>query len=91
MPTIHKYPLEFLENTVQMPEGAQILSAGMDPRGQLCCWAKVDPERPKQPRKILALFTGMSFTEEIGVTPVFIGTVVADQLVIHVLDATPCR
>lgn len=45
MKTIYKYPLEITdEQTVQIPEGADLLAINADPNGILCAWALVETE-----------------------------------------------
>jgi len=62
---IWKYPLQLTDTqTVEMPEGAQILTAQR--QGQtLCLWALVDcePELPKQNREIEIIGTGNPIIE----------------------------
>ena len=58
MKTTWKFRLELAdEQTLMMPEGAEILSAQM--QGEtLCMWALVEPDAPKQRRVIEIIGTG---------------------------------
>ena len=65
MTTIHKYPLAYTgENEVQMPTGAEIIHAGPDPKGALCIWAKVDADKPLEPRGIFVAGTGLGIPDD---------------------------
>lgn len=42
--TVYKYPLMITDRqSIAMPTGAEILSVGIDPQGNLCLWVLVDP------------------------------------------------
>lgn len=59
MITVWKYPIEITdEQEIEMPSGAIILHAGLDPTGQPCVWAQLDPNRPLERRKIYVAGTG---------------------------------
>ncbi len=87
---IWKYSLKLDgENIVSIPQGAQILSAGIDPQGHLCVWAIVHPERSKEARSIYIRGTGNPFSGEEGR---FIGTVRDGLYMWHVFqDQKPDR
>jgi hypothetical protein len=57
---IYKYQLnrEPFEQIVQMQRGADILSFGLDPQGDLCIWAVVDADAVKVTRRIFIGLTG---------------------------------
>lgn len=58
MNTIWKFPLAITDiQNVMLPEGAVILSA-QSQRDNLCLWALVSPDAPKQRREIEILGTG---------------------------------
>jgi len=58
MNTIWKFPLAVTdEQSVIMPEGAEILCAEVQ-HEQLCLWALVNPDAPKQRRIIEVFGTG---------------------------------
>ncbi len=57
--TIYKYPLNITdEQTINLPEGAKILHAGLDPQGVPCLWAAVYPANPSIPTVIYIIGTG---------------------------------
>lgn len=82
MQAIYKYPIEIADTQyVEMPLGAQILSAQMQ-GGQLCLWAKVEPDEKKMlKRKILVFGTGHPMPMAHGA---FVDTVQMGSLVWHV-------
>ena len=60
--TIWKFPLEVTdEQTVQVPEGAQLLSVQTQ-YGKPCLWALVDPQAEKKPCVIQTYGTGHPVT-----------------------------
>lgn len=59
MKTIYKYPIKITyHQTIDMPDGAKIIHTGVDPIGQACLWAEVQPANPAIPRSILVVGTG---------------------------------
>jgi hypothetical protein len=57
--TIWKFPLDLTDfQTVDMPRGATALSAGLDPVGQLCVWALVEPDLGMLPVMVRIIGTG---------------------------------
>ena len=56
----------------EMPVGANIISAGIDPGGQPCLWAEVDPQADVEPRRFYKAGTGNSVPANAGR---FIGSV----------------
>jgi hypothetical protein len=65
MTTIHKYELKnTAENEVLMPAGAEIIHAGPDHKGALCIWAKVDADKPMEPRGIFVAGTGLGIPDD---------------------------
>lgn len=74
------------EQDVEMPAGAQLLHAGLDPTGTVCVWARVDPAKPRQARRIRIARTG----NPLGDVGAHVGSFVDGRLVLHVFDgATP--
>jgi hypothetical protein len=58
MITIYKYPVSLVdEQDIMMPLGAEILTIQTQ-NGEICLWAKVDPELPKVPHRVLCRGTG---------------------------------
>ncbi len=81
--TIWKYKLELVaEQKIQVREGANALSVGLDPNGDLCVWVELKPGNPPATIKIQIVGTG----DESNKTsfPNFIGTVVQGRYVWHV-------
>lgn len=82
--TIWKYPLERVDiQRITLPAPARILSAGLDPSGQLCVWAMVDSS-PNQMlcREIRIFGTGHSIDDSL--LPDFVGTVLDGPFMWHV-------
>jgi hypothetical protein len=85
MATIWKYTLEPGRTKLQMPQGAQVLTAQMQ-HGDLCVWAKVDPSRPLELRLFDVYGTGHTMPAD--PRHCYVGTVQADggALVWHVFE-----
>lgn len=79
---IWKFPLALTDNqTIRLPVGAVILSAGLDPGDDLCLWVKVDAAEPAQhdvPIRIVGTGNPMP---EVGY---FVGTVRQGRFMWHV-------
>ena len=88
---IYKYTLEDQTSTVQMPEGAKVLSAHTQ-RESICIWALVDPSKPMTLRTFKVIGTGWDIEEAEFGQPLthleFIGTVLLSggSLVFHVFE-----
>jgi len=82
-PRIWKFPLP-LEDLVEvsMPKDSRILSLACQD-GQICMWAKCDPDAPKVTRKFVIAGTGHPLPFGLGE---FIGTVLMGPLVWHVFE-----
>lgn len=80
---IWKY--EVKDHLVTMQKGAVILSAGIDPKGELCLWALVDPEAPKVERRIAIRETGGVVGDAVDGHR-FIGTVKNGSYMWHLFD-----
>jgi len=67
MKTIYKYPIAITEEQeITMPQGAEVIHAGVDPQGNPCVWAMVDTRNEPEPMSILVYGTGapMAYTPE---------------------------
>lgn len=81
MNTIYKYPIEIVSiQTLELPVGAVIVHAGLDPQGTPCLWAKVDNKAPVEPRHIIVAGTGHCLTEYL----LHVGSFVQNDYVWHV-------
>ncbi len=84
--TIWKYPLRITDwQRVSMQRGACILSAGVDPQGQLCIWAEVDPEASVEPRDVRIVGTGHGI--DLTGYSRFVGSVTRGMFVWHIYMA----
>ena len=92
MYSIWKYEVEpdFVNQKYTMPKGATILSFGLDGNDQLCFWARVNTEAPKEEHLIACVGTGWPidnmFNERVGKYVNFIGTVTHGVYVWHLFD-----
>lgn len=78
---IYKYPLAHTEEQeIKMPEHSEVLSAGLDPSGQLCVWAAIDPHYLDKLYTFYVRGTGWSTPDHAR----FISTVVQDEFVWHI-------
>lgn len=83
MKTIYKYTVPIAESEVEMPQGAQILSAELAaPRQCIFVWAVVDTDAPLENRRLAVRGTGNPL-DEVGA---FIGTVQDPPYVWHVFE-----
>lgn len=90
---IFKYPLmpppatDSPYSDVEMPEGARVLSVGVQGDDAMVVWALVDPEAKKVVRRFAVYPTGLSEVSEHPVN--FVGTVMFERgrLVFHVFNA----
>lgn len=57
MKTVWKFPLEPLAPRVVMPEGARIVHIAAQ-AGEVCLWAEVNPEAPREKRTFHCVMTG---------------------------------
>lgn len=91
---IYKYELkEFGENRIAMPCGAQVLSTGIDPKGQVCIWALVDEKQENEDKYFMVAGTGWNLTTMSeayhsfeNYIYVFKGTVIQDSYVWHIFE-----
>lgn len=83
MTQVWKFPIVSMDNAVQMPLGAKILSTAFQ-REELQIWAAVDPTQPKGVRNIRVVGTGHDAPDLDGT---FVGTAFHPLgLVFHVFD-----
>lgn len=79
--TIWKFPLNDSDRqTISLPLDYRIMSAGLDPDGDLCIWAAVDPDAKRIDVEICIVGTGRAMPR-LGD---FIGTVLCDRFVWHI-------
>jgi len=82
MNTIHKYSMISDVAIIDMPQGAKILSVGVQ-RTEIVIWAQVNTDNPTVTHRFIAFNTG----EACGAIPEqFIGTVTVGSIVWHVYD-----
>ena len=91
MITIYKYPLRPSEEAIELKiprgGGAGVLSAGLDPLGQVCVWAIVDDEAPLETVRIYCVGTGWPLEWILNNDTVeFIGTVKQHNLMWHIFQ-----
>jgi hypothetical protein len=81
---IWKYTLAEVENDVEMPQGAQILTVASQ-FNEICVWARVDPEAPRVTRTFYVVGTGCSDLEGVGT---YYGSALLDdgKYVFHVFE-----
>jgi hypothetical protein len=64
MTVIYKYPILITDlQTITLPSGATFVKVGLDPQGQICLWAIVDPELPVTREYIHIRGTGQPLTD----------------------------
>jgi len=87
MKTIWKFKLNITESQeIKVPEGTQILSAGIDPEGSLCVWGVVDTENALTDRFIYIVGTGNPIDRVFFNDYTFIGSVLMQPFVWHVFE-----
>jgi len=87
MTRIYKYPISITQNQeILAPQGAQVIHAGLDPQGNPCVWAIVDPRNEDQPITILLYGTGWQMSEAPGR---HIGTINHGPMMWHVFLTPP--
>jgi len=80
---IYKYPIQIVsEQDIEMPYAAEIIHAGLDPTGQPCIWAVVNPGFDPKPRRIFVVGTGREFET----WERHLGSFLQDQFVWHVFQ-----
>lgn len=87
MKAIHKYPISIAnEQEIQMPLGAEILHAGLDPQNAPCIWAKVDTDNPIGLVNVHVVGTGHAIEFENGD---HVGSFIQHPFVWHVFAGMP--
>jgi hypothetical protein len=82
MRTIYKYEIG-LGSSVDMPLGADVVHCGLDPNGNICIWAMVDPELDlKRTRGFVVVGTGHPLSE----VDTYIGSFVQGSFVWHICE-----
>jgi hypothetical protein len=80
------FPVSGGEFDLEMPDGARVLSFGLDPHNDLpVVWALVDPKRPVVVRHFYASWTGPAVPERFTT---YVGTVAVPSvgLVFHLFE-----
>lgn len=86
MKSIFKYQISYSAPIeIRLPMDSKVISAGLDPQGDLCIWALVDPETATTPRVFMVVGTGWSMEDEIDNWE-FIGTVRQGPYMWHVFE-----
>lgn len=87
MKTIFKYQLNDVTDTITMPEGAQVLSAGVNKgKDDVFIWCLVDTDNALVERKFATIGTGWDMSLLANNDLVFIDTVFVDWMVFHVFE-----
>lgn len=83
MQVVWKYDLQPGRNELSMPEGGKILTAAAQFDTPVI-WAKVDPDRTRVRRTVLAVVTG----ERVDAMGAYVGTalLVGGNFVLHIFD-----
>lgn len=84
--TVWKFPLEHGPNSLELPAGYAILSAGKDPTGQISVWVDVNDAIPPAHKVPIQFFhTGQSVPDGWN----FIGSILDAPFVWHVFCGVP--
>lgn len=84
--TIYKYPTPTSFDpvrTIELPIGAEIVTVGLDPVGEFCMWALVDPTAEPENRMFVLVGTGHPITHDVN----YIGSIKDGQFMWHILEA----
>ena len=85
MLSVWKFKLEVTDlQQVEMPQGAQLMTV-QEQGGELCLWAAVDTEAPKESRTIEIIGTGNPFHEA---SRRYVASVQQGVFVWHVFERT---
>lgn len=76
-------PLSYAEE-IEVPNGAEIFHVGLQ-RGQICMWAKVDPDAEMVKREFMVEGTGQPANRRLH-DATHLGTVYHDNFVWHVFE-----
>lgn len=83
MKVIYKYPLTVGGQYVKMPLQSKLMNVGLDPQGELCIWAIVDPDQPLIEIVFGVFGTGQEISEKVDLGR-YLGSVTSGQFVWHV-------
>lgn len=89
MKRIYKYELSSNSpQLIELPEGAQVLTAQGQHGRSVCLWALVDPERPTEKRYFEVFATGEAIPTDASVKRNYIGTAQLEggRLIFHVFE-----
>jgi len=86
METIYKYKIDPYTPGIEMPKGAEILTAAFQ-GDAFCIWAKVNPDAEKETRNFQAFGTGHTIPIGMGIDYKYIGTgFMHNDLVFHAFE-----
>jgi hypothetical protein len=84
---VFKYPIKIEdEQTVKLPEGAEIIYVGLDPGGTPCLWAIVNERSVRVNRTIYVAGTGHPLPKE---KIRHLGSILQHPFVWHVFEPLP--
>lgn len=82
MKTIYKYPLALIDDQeIMMPGKPTLFKVGLDPAGELCVWALVEPTHVQKPQRFFVVGTGHSVP---CAAYIWVGTVQQGSFMWHV-------
>lgn len=82
MKTIHKFPLAIRdEQQIDLPGKPTLFKVGLDPAGDLCVWALVEPHHAPKPQRFFVVGTGHPVPAD---AYIWIGTVNQGPFMWHV-------
>jgi len=87
MTTIYKYTLTPGRTTIELPEGAQVLTVQMQ-RDDVCLWARVDTAWPTTARVFDVFGTGHAMPDDPRLVYVATFQMAGGSLVWHVFEST---
>ena len=62
--TIWKFPFKIEGHVkIEVPFGAEIIHVGLDPNGDACIWAEVDPDKTREEIDLFVVGTGHAMPE----------------------------
>ncbi len=86
METIYKYTIDPSSPGIEMPKGAEILTAAFQGES-FCIWAKVDAEATTETRRFYVFGTGHVMHADLGINYKYIGTgFMRNGLVFHAFE-----
>lgn len=84
MKVIYKYPLSDWSATIEMPQGAQVLTAQLQ-GDKTFIWALVDTDKPKEERTFATIGTGHDAGKYNGEL-IYINTIFQSGFVWHIFE-----